>query len=153
MQKFWRGPSKLTFYLAVFTNFVWSILTGKMAAPDHGSYYQVSFLDFAVARQVFIPLKYCSVSVLCCNWLDGCLIRGCLPSEICWLPFHKHTQLPTPVSREWIQSVHIQFSWQVGQTAPEHYLYSSPSILQPSVLRPPFVIRSLDLVPKGNFLC
>ncbi len=31
------------------------------------------------------------------------------------------------------------------------YVYSSPSILQPSVLRPPLIIR-LDLVPKANFL-
>ncbi len=33
------------------------------------------------------------------------------------------------------------------------YLYSSPSILQTSILRPPLIIRPLDLVPKGNFLC
>ncbi len=32
-------------------------------------------------------------------------------------------------------------------------LYSSPSILQPFILRPPLIIRPLDLVPKGNFLC
>ncbi len=32
------------------------------------------------------------------------------------------------------------------------YLYSSPSILQPFILRPPLIIRPLDLVPKGNFL-
>ncbi len=31
--------------------------------------------------------------------------------------------------------------------------YSSPSILQPSVLRPAVIIRLLDLVPKDNFLC
>ncbi len=31
--------------------------------------------------------------------------------------------------------------------------YSSPSILQPFILRPPLIIRPLDLVPKGNFLC
>ncbi len=33
--------------------------------------------------------------------------------------------------------------------------YSSPSILQPCilhVLRPPLIIRLLDLVPKGNIL-
>ncbi len=29
---------------------------------------------------------------------------------------------------------------------------SSPSILQPSILRPPLIIRLLDLVLKGNFL-
>ncbi len=33
------------------------------------------------------------------------------------------------------------------------YAYSSPSILQASISRPPFIIRPLDLVPKGNFLC
>ena len=32
-------------------------------------------------------------------------------------------------------------------------LYNSPSILQPSILRPPLIIRLLDLVPKDNFLC
>ncbi len=32
-------------------------------------------------------------------------------------------------------------------------VYSSPSILQTSILRPPLIIRPLDLVPKGNFLC
>ncbi len=31
--------------------------------------------------------------------------------------------------------------------------YSSPSIVQPSILRPPWIIRPLDLIPKGNFLC
>ncbi len=31
--------------------------------------------------------------------------------------------------------------------------YSSPSILQPCILSPPLIIRPLDLVPKGNFLC
>ena len=31
--------------------------------------------------------------------------------------------------------------------------YSNPSILQPSILRPPLIIRWLDLVLKGNFLC
>ncbi len=31
-------------------------------------------------------------------------------------------------------------------------VYSSPSILQRSILRPPLVIRPLDLVPKGNML-
>ncbi len=30
--------------------------------------------------------------------------------------------------------------------------YSSPSILQASILRPPLIVRLLDLVPKGNFL-
>ncbi len=34
-----------------------------------------------------------------------------------------------------------------------HVMYRSPSILQPSILRPPLIIRLLDLVPKGNFLC
>ena len=28
--------------------------------------------------------------------------------------------------------------------------YSSPSILQPLVLRPPLIIKLLDLLPKGN---
>ncbi len=28
-----------------------------------------------------------------------------------------------------------------------------PSILQSSIIRPPFIIRPLDLVPKGNLLC
>ncbi len=32
-------------------------------------------------------------------------------------------------------------------------VHSSPSILQPSILRLPLIIRLLDLVPKGNFLC
>ncbi len=31
--------------------------------------------------------------------------------------------------------------------------YSSPSILQPSILRPLLIIGPHDLVPKGNFLC
>ncbi len=31
-------------------------------------------------------------------------------------------------------------------------MYSSPSILQPSILRSPLIIRPLDLVQKGNFL-
>ncbi len=31
-------------------------------------------------------------------------------------------------------------------------LYSSPSILQTSILRPPLIIRPFYLVPKGNFL-
>ncbi len=31
-------------------------------------------------------------------------------------------------------------------------MYSSPSILQPSILRLPWIIRPLDLFPKGNFL-
>ncbi len=31
------------------------------------------------------------------------------------------------------------------------YIYSSPSILQTSTLRPPLIIRPLDLVPKGKF--
>ncbi len=30
---------------------------------------------------------------------------------------------------------------------------SIPSISQPSILRPPLIIRRLDLVTKGNFLC
>ncbi len=33
------------------------------------------------------------------------------------------------------------------------FAYSSPSILQPSILRPPLIIRPPDLVPNGNFLC
>ncbi len=32
-------------------------------------------------------------------------------------------------------------------------VYSSPYILQPSILRPPLIIRPLDMVPKGNILC
>ncbi len=32
-------------------------------------------------------------------------------------------------------------------------MYSSHSILQPSILRPPLIVRLLDLVQKGNFLC
>ncbi len=42
--------------------------------------------------------------------------------------------------------VHVTFNFQ----------YSSPSILQPSILRPPLIIRPFDLVPKhakGNILC
>ncbi len=31
--------------------------------------------------------------------------------------------------------------------------YSSPSILQPSILRPLLIIRPLHLVSKGNILC
>ena len=31
--------------------------------------------------------------------------------------------------------------------------YNSPSILQPSTLRPPVIRRLLGLVRKGNFLC
>ena len=31
--------------------------------------------------------------------------------------------------------------------------YSSHSILQPCILRPPLIIRLLDLVPTGNILC
>ncbi len=34
---------------------------------------------------------------------------------------------------------------------PSQKRYSSPSILQPSSLRPPLIIRPLDLVPKGQF--
>ncbi len=34
---------------------------------------------------------------------------------------------------------------------PPYTIYSSPSILQPYILRPPFIIRLLDLLPKGNF--
>ncbi len=30
-------------------------------------------------------------------------------------------------------------------------MYNSPSILQPSILRPPFIIRPLDFGPKGQF--
>ncbi len=37
--------------------------------------------------------------------------------------------------------------------SPIQYMYSGPSILQPSILRPPLIIRLLDLVPEGNFLC
>ncbi len=32
-------------------------------------------------------------------------------------------------------------------------LYSSLTLLQCSILRPPLIIRPLDLVPKTNFLC
>ncbi len=35
----------------------------------------------------------------------------------------------------------------------QHYMYTIPSILQPSLLRPPLIIRLLDLVPESNFLC
>ncbi len=31
--------------------------------------------------------------------------------------------------------------------------YNSPSILQSSILGPPLIIWTLDVVPKGNFLC
>ncbi len=30
--------------------------------------------------------------------------------------------------------------------------YSSPPMLQPSILRPPLIIRPLDLVPRANFI-
>ncbi len=49
-----------------------------------------------------------------------------------------------------IEDIGICKLWPFGYTGS---LYSSPSILQPSILRPPLIIRLLDLVPKGNFLC
>ena len=41
---------------------------------------------------------------------------------------------------------------RISPTARIRTRYSSPSISHPSILRPPLIIRPLDLVPKGNFL-
>ncbi len=35
----------------------------------------------------------------------------------------------------------------------KHIMYSSPSILQPFILRPPMIIRPLDLVPMCRSVC
>ncbi len=61
-------------------------------------------------------------------------------------------QINCRVALDKYSSIIILFSYEAVSGATTD-LYSGPSILQPSILRPPFIIRLLDLVPKANFLC
>ncbi len=73
------------------------------------------------------------------------------------------TYTPTTCSRwydhEWLKADYkpdssINVVWTpICVVFMEWAVYSSPAISQPSILRPPLIIRPLDLVPKGNFLC
>ncbi len=49
----------------------------------------------------------------------------------------------------------LMWEWcrKCKQVRIQRQYYSSPSILQPSVLRPPLIIRLLDLVPYFTTLC
>ncbi len=116
----------------------WPIMTSQQAAC--GTSRALSVLVWESSDDhVYWSLIITRLGDLWCGrWESMHNITHCLSPGHCFLP----TGYP---SRE--------ISFRVGvHIGISPMIYSSPSILQPSILRPPLIIRLLDLIPKGDIL-